>query len=269
MLNTKNDNQIMIYNSDDGKMSFDVNMFSDTVWLSQRQMAELFGRDYKTISKHINNIFKEKELQRKSVVAKFATTGRDGKIYQVEYYNLDVIISVGYRVKSKRGTQFRIWATSILKQYSINGYAINENRIKLIEDKIDILSNNLKSDSVELKSDIKEIYKILNQISNRPINIYNQISLASNKLEERLIELIDELIKNFKLELEEKEQLLQIKKELSKSPKDQNTKEKISKFFTDLGDKKSALNKKLNSISVSRKIISELIKLGEKLKEFF
>ncbi|WP_303865064.1 virulence RhuM family protein, partial [Alkalibaculum bacchi] len=95
---------------------------NDTVWLSIDQMAELFQRDKSTISRHIKNIFSEGELTRNAVVAKFATTAADGKTYQVDYYNLDVIISVGYRVKSLRGTQFRIWASNVLKEYMKKGF---------------------------------------------------------------------------------------------------------------------------------------------------
>lgn len=108
-------NSILIYTTDDGLTKIDTTFDGDTVWLSIDQMAELFQRDKSTISRHIKNIFAEGELERDSVVAKFATTAADGKTYQVEFYNLDIIISVGYRVKSKRGTQFRIWATGILK----------------------------------------------------------------------------------------------------------------------------------------------------------
>lgn len=132
----KIDNQILLYQTEDGKTKFEVNLKEESVWLNQKQMAELFDRDYKTISKHIGNIFKEEELYKKSVVANFETTASDGKKYSVEYYNLDVIISVGYRVKSKRGTQFRIWANSVLKDYIIKGYAVNESKMtkeKLIE----------------------------------------------------------------------------------------------------------------------------------------
>ena len=102
----------------------------DTVWLSLDQMTELFQRDKSTISRHIKNIFEEGELQRNSVVAKFATTASDGKTYQVDHYNLDVIISVGYRVKSHRGTQFRIWAMGILKEYMKKGFALDDDRLK-------------------------------------------------------------------------------------------------------------------------------------------
>ena len=107
---------MIIYTTEDGLTKIETTFDEDTVWLSIDQMAELFQRDKSTISRHIKNVFSEGELQRESVVANFATTAADGKTYQVDYYNLDVIISVGYRVKSKRGTQFRIWATNILKE---------------------------------------------------------------------------------------------------------------------------------------------------------
>jgi hypothetical protein len=109
----KENYQIITYQTVDGKAAISVNMLEDTVWLSQKQIALLFERDYKTISKHILNVFGEGELDKNSVVANFATTAADGKTYQVDYYNLDVIISFGYRVKSQRGTNFRIWATNI------------------------------------------------------------------------------------------------------------------------------------------------------------
>ena len=108
---------IIMYPTKDGLTKIETTFDEDTVWLSLDQMAELFQRDKSTISRHIKNIFEEGELQRNSVVANFATTASDGKTYQVDYYNLDVIISVGYRVKSRRGTQFRIWAMGILKEY--------------------------------------------------------------------------------------------------------------------------------------------------------
>lgn len=123
-------NSIIIYTTEDGLTKIDTAFDGDTVWLSIDQMAELFQRDKSTISRHIKNIFTEGELSRDSVVAKFATTAADGKTYQVEFYNLDVIISVGYRVKSKRGTQFRIWATGILKEYMRKGFALDDERLK-------------------------------------------------------------------------------------------------------------------------------------------
>ncbi|PIP14908.1 cytochrome C biogenesis protein CycH, partial [Candidatus Roizmanbacteria bacterium CG23_combo_of_CG06-09_8_20_14_all_35_49] len=101
----------------------------ETVWLSLDQMTVLFDRDKSVISRHIHNVFQEKELDKNSVVAKSATTAADGKIYQVVYYNLDLIISIGYRVKSQNGVKFRIWASRVLKQYLIQGYVINEKRL--------------------------------------------------------------------------------------------------------------------------------------------
>mgnify|MGYP005979495435 CR=1 FL=1 len=121
---------MIIYTTEDGLTKVETTFDGDTVWLSIDQMAELFQRDKSTISRHIKNIFTEGELQRDSVVAKFATTASDGKVYNVDYYNLDVIISVGYRVKSKRGTQFRIWATGILKEYMRKGFVLDDDRLK-------------------------------------------------------------------------------------------------------------------------------------------
>ena len=126
----KQKSHMIIYKTEDGLTKIETTFDEDTVWLSIDQMAELFQRDKSTISRHIKNIFTEGELQRDSVVANFATTASDGKNYQVDYYNLDVIISVGYRVKSKRGTQFRIWATNILKEYMKKGFAMDDERLK-------------------------------------------------------------------------------------------------------------------------------------------
>ena len=121
---------LIMYTTDDGITKVEATFDGDTVWLSIDQMAELFQRDKSVIGKHVRNIFKEGELQKESVWAKFAYTATDGKIYQVDYYNLDVIISVGYRVKSLRGTQFRIWATGILKEYMQKGFALDDERLK-------------------------------------------------------------------------------------------------------------------------------------------
>ncbi|WP_330363853.1 virulence RhuM family protein [Proteocatella sphenisci] len=122
--------EIIMYQTEDGLTKIETTFESDTVWLSIDQMAELFQRDKSTISRHIKNIFNEGELTRNSVVANFATTAADGKIYQVDYYNLDVTISVGYRVKSLRGTQFRIWASNVLKEYMKKGFAMNDDLLK-------------------------------------------------------------------------------------------------------------------------------------------
>ncbi len=128
------DSQIVLYQPDES-ISLRVRLDDDfsTVWLSIDQMSVLFGRDKSVIGKHVRTIFKEGELQKDSVWAKFAYTASDGKTYQVDYYNLDVVISVGYRVKSPQGTKFRIWATSVLRNYLLQGYSVNRHLIALQE----------------------------------------------------------------------------------------------------------------------------------------
>ncbi|WP_282135747.1 RhuM family protein [Seonamhaeicola maritimus] len=142
--------QIVIFKPEGVNASIEVQIHDETVWLNRNQLAELFGRDIKTIGKHINNVFKEGELTKEATVAKYATVQKEGDrevTRDVEHYNLDVIISVGYRVKSIRGTQFRIWANTILKDYLVKGYVLNEKRlaqkeqeIKLLKDGIHILT---------------------------------------------------------------------------------------------------------------------------------
>ena len=130
-----NQGEIILYQPDE-EIKLNVRLENETVWLSIDEMSYLFGRDISVIGKHIRNIFKEGELIKDSVWAKFAYTASDGKTYQVDYYNLDVIISVGYRVKSQRGTQFRQWANKVLKEYLLKGYSINQ-RINQLENKMD------------------------------------------------------------------------------------------------------------------------------------
>lgn len=134
--------QIILFDSSDGEVSLDVtvDVESEDVWLNRQQMSLLFGRDIKTIGKHIGNALKE-ELSNSadSVVAKFATTAKDGKMYQVEYYNLDVIISVGYRVKSQRGVEFRRWATGVLRRYVMDGVAENKRRLQQLSQAVQVI----------------------------------------------------------------------------------------------------------------------------------
>ena len=124
------ENEMLIYRSTDGSIKIDVRMGEETVWLTQDQMAALFGKAKSTINEHLKNIFSEGELVADSVIRNFRTTAADGKSYDTNYYNLDVIISVGYRVKSHQGTQFRIWATQVLREYLIKGFALNDERMK-------------------------------------------------------------------------------------------------------------------------------------------
>ena len=129
----QNKGEIIIYKTGDNETQIEVKFEKDSVWLNQSQMAELFGRNRVAITQHLGNIFKEKELDKNSVCKDFLHTASDGKSYKTQYYNLDVIISVGYRVKSLRGTQFRIWATQRLKDYLIKGYSINKKRLEQTE----------------------------------------------------------------------------------------------------------------------------------------
>ena len=125
-----NNGNIILYQTEDGKSRIEVTLCNDTVWLTADQMAELFQRNKSTISRHIKNVFEDGELNPDSVVAFFATTAADNKKYQVAYYNLDMIISVGYRVKSHRGVQFRIWATQVLREYLVKGFVMNDDLLK-------------------------------------------------------------------------------------------------------------------------------------------
>ncbi|MFA6759712.1 MAG: virulence protein RhuM/Fic/DOC family protein [Sulfuricurvum sp.] len=148
-------NQIVIYEDINGEARLEVSLENETLWLNQKQLEILFDRDKSVISRHIRNIFKEGELDKNSVVAKNATTATDGKMYQVEYYNLDMIISLGYRINSKRATSFRVWATKILKEFIVKGYAIDEKRakergLKELEQTIDLLKNTISNSQLEL-----------------------------------------------------------------------------------------------------------------------
>ncbi|MEK6726577.1 MAG: virulence protein RhuM/Fic/DOC family protein [Deltaproteobacteria bacterium] len=140
-MNTKDlsKGQVIVY-----KDKVEVRLDKETVWLTQKQLSELFNTERSVVTKHISNILKTRELERESVCAKFAHTAEDGKVYQAQYYNLDMIISVGYRVNSKQGTQFRIWATNVLKKHLVDGYTINEKRLSVAENKYRELQKSLR-----------------------------------------------------------------------------------------------------------------------------
>ena len=140
-------NEIILFENQEVKL--EVNMKDETVWLNANQLSKLFGRDSKTIRKHINNALNE-ELDN-SAVAKFATTAKDGKTYQVEYYNLDMIISIGYRVKSQNGVIFRKWANKVLKDYLLKGYAVNQKRLEYLEKTIKLIDIAGRIDKKEQK----------------------------------------------------------------------------------------------------------------------
>lgn len=155
-------NEIVLFENQNIKL--EVNMKDETVWLNADQMAKLFDRNKSVISRHIKNILKE-ELD-DSVIANFATTASDGKIYQVDFYNLDMIISVGYRVKSKNGILFRKWANSVLKDYLLKGYAVNEKRLEYLEKTVKLIDIAGRIDSEINGEEAKEIIKVINNYSN-------------------------------------------------------------------------------------------------------
>ncbi len=130
MTATRSESKLILYTTEDGKTGLQVVLNDETVWLTQKQMAELFQKNVRTINEHIKNIFREGELEENSVIRKFRTTAADGKRYNTSFYNLDVIISVGYRVKSHRGTQFRIWATKTLREYIVKGFVVDDERLE-------------------------------------------------------------------------------------------------------------------------------------------
>lgn len=138
---SENLGEILLYQTADGGPALDVRLKRETVWLTQAQMSGLFGRERSVITKHINNAFKEGELDRNSVCANFAHTADDGKTYSVQYFSLDAIISVGYRVKSIRGTQFRIWATKVLRQHLVQGYTVHERRLKELNQAVRLIAD--------------------------------------------------------------------------------------------------------------------------------
>ena len=153
--------EMIIYKDGELELAVEVSQDMETVWLNRQQLSKLFDRDIKTIGKHINNALKE-ELD-SSVVAKFATTATDGKTYKVDYYNLDMIISIGYRVKSNHGIAFRKWANSIIKNYIVQGYAINEKRLKALDRVVEIQSN-IIADVLEI--DAKEVFLVIQKYAN-------------------------------------------------------------------------------------------------------
>lgn len=198
----------------DGDFSLDVNVSpnEDTVWLSLDEIASLFSRDKSVISRHIRNVFIEQELEENSVIAFFATTASDGKTYTVKYYNLDIILSVGYRVKSPRGNIFRRWANSILKQYLMNGYVINESRCVAHSDNLVQINNSINSindrlSNVELRLDNITSIDVLNDklfygrqyfegyvfIKNLFIKANNRIIIIDNYLDYSVLEMLNDV----------------------------------------------------------------------------
>ena len=153
-------NEIILFENQDVKL--EVNMKDETVWLSQQQMAQLFGKDRKTITRHIQNIYKDEELDKNQVCSFFEHTANDGKKYNTQYYNLDMIISVGYRVKSQNGVIFRKWANKVLKDYMLKGYAVNQKRLDYLEKTIKLIDIAGRIDQELNGSEAQEIIRVIN-----------------------------------------------------------------------------------------------------------
>ena len=174
-------NGIEIYKSKTGETQVEVRFEHDTVWLNLNQIAQLFGRDKSVISRHLSAVFRDNELDRHSVVAKNATTALDAKTYQVDFYNLDAILSVGYRVNSKQGTQFRIWATQRLRDYLVEGISINKDRLQELEKIVEVISKTTIDQTHDL-AEAKGLLHILNHYTKSFI-LLNQFDSASLPLQ--------------------------------------------------------------------------------------
>ena len=183
------ENQIEIYTSQDGSTQIEVQFEGDTFWLNLNQISSLFDRDKSVISRHLSTIFTSGELIRDSVVAKNATTAKDGKSYSVEFYNLDAILSVGYRVNSIRGTQFRQWATKRLKDYLTEGVAINEKRLEQKNKEIQVLHDGIRIISRAIEDQV---------INNENYAWLHQFSVGLQLLDDYDHEALDEVGKHIK-----------------------------------------------------------------------
>ncbi len=238
-----NESHIRIYQSEDGKTEINVQLENQTVWLNLNQMVELFGRDKSVISRHINNVFKEKELVRESTVAKYATVQNEGGREverNIEFFNLDVIISVGYRIRSQRGTQFRIWANKVLKDYLIRGYALNEIRLSQQQEQF----NDLKK-SVKILSDVLNYKTLTNEESVGLLKIISDYAYALEILDQydyQELEITNTSGKeSYQLTYEEAIKQIQLAKkthgnsELFGNEKDESFKSSISTIYSTFG----------------------------------
>lgn len=208
-------NEIILFENQGVKL--EVNLKDETVWLSRSQLSELFGRDIKTIGKHINNALKEELAEDNAVVAKFATTASDGKTYQVEYYNLDMILSVGYRVKSNKGIIFRRWANKVLKEYTLKGYAVNQRRLEYLEKTIKLIDIANRIDERLEGNDAKEILKVIGDYS-KALNLlddydHRTLKKIDGKIDERKIEYSECIEVINKLRFNEESSLFAVERE--------------------------------------------------------
>ena len=243
-------NELILYQSNELTSRIEVRIENETVWLNRHQIATLFGRDVKTIGKHINNVFSEEELIKEVVVANFATTTQHGAIkgktqtLSVEYYNLDVIISVGYRVKSKQGTQFRQWANKVLKDYLLKGYSLN-NRMNRMEDNVSDIETNVntlmnKVNSIDLQINSQQlptqgifyngqIYDAYTFVSDLIRTAKSSLTLIDNYIDDTVLTLFTKRNKNIDFNIYTKTISKQLKLDIDKHNQQYPT-IKIQKF---------------------------------------
>ncbi len=256
-------NNLVIYNSKDGEISFNVNVFDETVWLTQKQMATLFSTTVQNIGQHIKSIYLERELHQSRTIKNFFIVQKEGNRLikrEIEHYNLDIIISVGYRVQSKRATQFRQWATKILRQHLLNGYTVNEPRIRQIEQSIDELVESNKL----IKEDVAGIKNLLLKLIERPIEIrnYNNFTIGSIELEGKIIDILNRILS----ELDDKkivQKISKVKAEITEPSK--KYKANLKQFLQDLGDANSNTYKIIKGAGITKNVIVELSQLIRKL----
>ena len=207
-------NEIILFENQGVKL--EVNLKDDTVWLTQKQMAELFGKDRRTITRHIQNIYKDEELEENSVCSFFEHTAEDGKKYNVQYYNLDMIISVGYRVNSKQGIAFRRWATRILKDYMLKGYAVNQKRLEYLEKTIKLIDIANRIDERLERNEAKEILKVIGSYS-KALNIlddydHKKLKKVKGNIDKRIIKYEDCIDVINKLKFNEESELFALER---------------------------------------------------------
>lgn len=235
--------EVIIYKSKDGPQ-LEVRLDGESVWLSLDQIALLFGRDKSVISRHIKNVFDEEELKRNSVVANFATTASDGKVYQVDYYNLDVIISVGYRVKSQNGVKFRIWATKTLKDHLIKGYTLDEKRLLQTQSQLRELQNAITFLEEKAKHELLagQEQEVLNLLAN-----YSKTLTLLEQFDKEKLALVSRAKGKYILKYEESREIIyKIKRELMEKKEASNLfgQENYEKFKGILGSIYQTFNDK-------------------------
>ncbi|MDD3774324.1 MAG: RhuM family protein [Sulfurovaceae bacterium] len=245
-MNKPNNLGIAIYS--EGELELNISVDEETIWLTQKQLGELFEVTKQNISLHINRIFKEKELDKHSVVKFFLTTAVDGKTYNTKHYNLDMVISIGYKVNSKKATKFRQWATSILKKYIQNGYAINsekitherfkelENDVSLLKSKVENISNSLEDNSLKLKQGIfynGQIFDAYLFVANLIKRAKSEVVLIDNYIDESVLTLLSKN-QNIKITIYTQDISKQLRLDIQKYNKQYNNLEvKITKNFHD------------------------------------